>query len=239
MLTAMPLQSHPALPRPFLQQDQPQATTPAPTRVSAPSFGFDFPVPLLRSLLAAFDELDYGVAVLRHDAHALHVNHAARLELGGEGPLLIVEGALRARSPADAATLRQAIHDASWRGRRRLLDLGSGSHRAVVSVVPLGAAGPEPATVLLVFGKSAVCESLSIEAYARLHALTAAETKVLAALCGGDTPAKIAGRFGVALSTVRTQIGNLRSKTGARCIRDVLRQIAVLPPLRGALRCEA
>jgi DNA-binding CsgD family transcriptional regulator len=40
----------------------------------------------------------------------------------------------------------------------------------------------------------------------------------------------------VAISTVRTQIGNLRLKTGAQSIRALVRQVAVLPPLMCALR---
>jgi hypothetical protein len=40
----------------------------------------------------------------------------------------------------------------------------------------------------------------------------------------------------VALSTVRTQIGSIRTKTGAGSIRDLVRQVALLPPLVGALR---
>jgi hypothetical protein len=43
----------------------------------------------------------------------------------------------------------------------------------------------------------------------------------------------------VAVSTVRTQIGSIRAKTGAGSIRELVRQVAVLPPLVGALRGAA
>jgi len=194
--------------------------------------------PLLRVLLAALDELDYGVLVLDEDRRAVHANHAGELELARGGALCLEEGRIGTRSTADALAFRQSIHDASARGRRRLLTLASGSSQRVVSVVPLHPLSSGAWLVLLVLGKNAVCERLSIEAYGRLHDLTGAETKVLFALCEGDTPADIARRFGVALSTVRTQIGSLRAKTGAKGIREVLRQIAVLPPLRCSLRSE-
>ena len=194
--------------------------------------------PLLKVLLAALDELDYGVVVLDDDRRAVHANHAGELELARGGALCLEEGRVGTRSAADALAFRQSIHDASARGRRRLLTLGAESSRRVVSVVPLHPLPTGAWLVLLVLGKNAVCERLSIEAYGRLHELTGAETKVLAALCEGDTPADIARRFGVALSTVRTQIGSLRAKTGAKGIREVLRQIAVLPPLRCSLRSE-
>jgi hypothetical protein len=41
------------------------------------------------------------------------------------------------------------------------------------------------------------------------------------------------------VSTVRTQIGSIRAKTGANSIRELVRQVAVLPPLVGALRHSA
>jgi DNA-binding CsgD family transcriptional regulator len=49
-------------------------------------------------------------------------------------------------------------------------------------------------------------------------------------------PTEIAQRQSVAVSTVRTQIGSIRAKTGAGSIRELVRQVAVLPPLVGALR---
>jgi ribosomal protein S19 len=43
----------------------------------------------------------------------------------------------------------------------------------------------------------------------------------------------------VALSTIRSQLGAIRAKTGAASIRTLVRQVAVLPPLVGALRGAA
>ena len=47
---------------------------------------------------------------------------------------------------------------------------------------------------------------------------------------------EIAKQLGVAVSTVRSQIGSMRLKTAADSIRDLVRQVAVLPPVKGALR---
>jgi DNA-binding CsgD family transcriptional regulator len=90
-----------------------------------------------------------------------------------------------------------------------------------------------------VLGKRQVCEKLSVQGFARSLAMTPAETRVLELLCAGVRPTEIAQRQGVAVSTVRTQIGSLRAKTGAGSIRELVRQVAVLPPLVGALRDEA
>ena len=45
-----------------------------------------------------------------------------------------------------------------------------------------------------------------------------------------------AAELGVGIATVRSQIGSIRQKTGAQNIRALVRQVAVLPPLMGALR---
>ncbi len=117
-----------------------------------------------------------------------------------------------------------------------MLHVGDESHRVSLSVVPLEPAEGGHRAVLLVFGKRAVCESLSIDGFARSHGLTAAETRVLVALCGGVPPAAAARQLGVAVSTVRSQIGSIRLKTGAESIRALVQQVAVLPPVKGALR---
>jgi DNA-binding CsgD family transcriptional regulator len=90
-----------------------------------------------------------------------------------------------------------------------------------------------------VLGKRSVCEQLSVQGYARAVSLTPAETRVLELLCNGVQPTAIAVQQGVAVSTVRTQIGSIRAKTGANSIRELVRQVAVLPPLVGALRGSA
>ena len=188
-------------------------------------------------LAATLDEIDYGMLLLHEGAHVLQVNHAARGELDGAHPLQLHGHELRARHLHDAAPLADALRAAGERGLRRLLTLGDGEHRASVSVVPLPAGDDRfgPVT-LLILGKRQVCELLSVQGFARGHGLTSAETRVLAALCQGTPPAEIAVQLGVAISTVRTQISTIRSKTGAQSIRALVRQVAVLPPLMGVLR---
>lgn len=195
-------------------------------------------------LAATFDEIDYGMLLLSDATHVVHVNHAARAELDGRHPLQLLGRELRARRPQDVAPLHEALRAAGQRGLRKLLTLGEGGERLSVSVVPLASAstsagvdadGGETMT-LVILGKHHVCEALSVQGFARSHGLTTAETRVLVALCEGTPPGAVAAQVGVAISTVRTQIGNIRQKTGAESIRDLVRQVAVLPPLMGVLR---
>ncbi len=77
---------------------------------------------------------------------------------------------------------------------------------------------------------------MSVQGFARAHRLSPGEEQVLSGLCAGQTPMEVAASHGVAISTVRTQIANIRAKTGTDSIRDLIQQVAVLPPLVGALR---
>ena len=184
------------------------------------------------------DEIDYGMLLVSAEGQLSYLNHAARLELDGDHPLQLLGRTLRARRPQDVAPLYDALA-AAQRGLRKLLTLGEGTQRVCVSVVPLpdtDVVGPGGAVTLLVMGKRQVCAQLSVQGFARSLRLTPAETRVLEWLCGGVRPNEIASRAGVAVSTVRTQIGSIRAKTGAPSIRELVRQVAVLPPLVGALR---
>lgn len=200
---------------------------------------------LASGLARMLDEIDYGMLLLDGEDRLLYLNHAARCELAAEHPLLLQGRQLGVRRAADAAPWQRALA-AARRGRRGLIGLGEGPLRVNASVVPLpdnaagaDAAAPVRGAVVIVLGKRQVSEQLSVQGFARSAALTPAETRVLELLCEGARPAQIAERQGVAVSTVRTQISSLRGKTGAASIRDLVRQVAVLPPLVGALRGDA
>ena len=186
-------------------------------------------------LAAALDELDYGIVVLFDGTHVVHINDAARLELDDQHPLQLQGDELRPRLARDVAPLHSAVSDASVRGMRRLLTLGKDAERASISVVPLGADSTGSRAVLVMLGKRTVCETLSVEGFARSYGLTSAETRVLVALCNGFAPARAAQDLGVAISTIRSQIGSVRQKTGAVSIRELVRQVAKLPPVKGVL----
>lgn len=189
-----------------------------------------------RWLAAMLDEVDYGMLLLANEHRVAHVNHAARSELDARHPLQILDGELRARRMQDIAPLCEAVAAAARKGLRRMVMLGEDARRVSVAVVPLSSVGRPCRPTLLLFGRRSVCMDLSVDSFARSHRLTAAESSVLRALCEGRNPAEIATRQSVAISTVRTQISSIRSKTGASTIRHLVQQVATLPPLVGALR---
>ena len=192
---------------------------------------------LAECLMAALDEVDYGIVLIADNGRTVHANHAASAELDEQHPLQLVGRELRTRRPEDMPMLSQALENAARRGLRRLLTLGDPERRVGVAVVPIGGAAANGARVtLLMLSKPRICEPLSIEAYARAHELTPAETRVLQALSSGLSPEEAAQQLGVALCTVRTQTGMIRMKTGMPTLGAVLRQVAVLPPLMSVLR---
>lgn len=199
------------------------ATAPALPHDAVPAIG-----PLLA---AALDEVDVGLALVDADAQVLHTNHRAQQCLADGAVLSLRDGRIAARPGDDAVAMARALRDAAERGLRRLLHIGRGDLRCSLAVVPV-----QPGVAALMLGRSHLCEDLSLQGFARAHGLSDAEARVLAALGRGEAPTKIARAHGVALSTVRTQIGAIRGKTGAASIRDLLRMVAALPPIVGALR---
>lgn len=194
----------------------------------------------VRWMAAMLDEVDYGMLLLSGEDQILHVNHAGRAELDASHPLQLVGRQVRARCSKDVSPLANALRAATQRGLRKLLSMGEGAHCASVSVVPLAVPddGSGPVT-LLMLGKRQACEQLSVQGFASSHGLTLAETRVLAGLCNGQPPTEIAAQVGVKIATVRTQIGTIRMKTGAPSIRALVQQVAVLPPMMGALRSHS
>ena len=186
---------------------------------------------------AMLDELGHGVLLIGPDEQVMLMNHAAKAEMTADHPLLVLASELRAGETHDVAPLAQAMAAARMQGLRKLISVGSGTQRVVLAIVPLGVgahAGPYACMVSL--GKRHMCERLSLQGFVQLHHLTLAESRVLEGLCEGDSPRVIADHQGVGLATVRTQIGCIRTKTGARDIRELIQQVVLFPAMVSSLR---
>jgi len=183
------------------------------------------------------EELDYGVLLLNADGRVIHFNHAARRALDEHHPLQLLGQRLQAPDPADAEALAAALISAESDGRRCLLRLGRDGRRSNVVVVPLNR-DVRHAAVLLILERRQLCGDLATQWFALRHGLTPTETEVLKALSQGARPHEVAEQQGVAISTVRTQIQSIRAKSGADSIGELMRQLALLPPLMSALRMD-
>ncbi len=191
------------------------------------------PLPGAHWLGHMLDELAYGMLLLDAQGRLLHANHAARSACAGHHPLQLLGDRLQARHDEHAALLDEALQDAR-RGRRRLLALGKAGQAADVAVVPLQAEGA--CATLLMLSRRQLCEPLTLRGFARCHALTPAEARLLEGLCEGLGPQALARLHGVSLATVRTQLRSIRTKSGANSLRELVRQLSVLPPIVGSMR---
>lgn len=189
----------------------------APARAPMPAMGdvAALPAQLLRHVL---DHIDYGIACVDDGGRLLYANRAAR----ESWPKVHV-----AHEP-----LKGAIHAASTRGTRRLVDIEGADGRFSTAVIPLAEVAGGSSHVLLVLGKHSVCERLSSYWYGVARGLTAAEQAVLEEIAAGSSPRDIAERRCVSLATVRSHITSLRGKTGTNNLYALLREMAQLPPIR-------
>jgi DNA-binding CsgD family transcriptional regulator len=191
---------------------------------------------LTRCLTLVLDQIDYGVLLVAASGMVVYANRAARAELRGPHMLDVSNGAVRLAQVKPMETLHETIRAASLHGLRRLVSLADGDRSICVAVVPLFKRQEDSvAPILLLFGKQSVCEKLSLHWYGVGHGLTPTERAVLEGLLAGMGPSEIARSHGVLISTVRTQIASLRSKTGAGSIGALLHQLACLPPVVATL----
>ncbi|TDM05564.1 MAG: hypothetical protein C4K60_12460 [Ideonella sp. MAG2] len=72
--------------------------------------------------------------------------------------------------------------------------------------------------------------------FARAHNLSGREEEVLGCLCAGMKPAEIARQLRVSESTVRTHVHNLKAKAHCTSMVDLVKRVAVLPPIMTALK---
>jgi DNA-binding CsgD family transcriptional regulator len=209
-------------------------------------------------LQCVLNQIDHGILVLRADGSVLVANQVALHECGQHAALHWQGNCLAARTRADAERLQRALLAAS-RGARTLMVFGASAQVAAPAgsagsagslakptplplvVLPLQAAygsNPGPSAeplVLVLLAKRHGSEPLNVDLFAQAHQLTATECAVLKGLSAGLAPADLARRQGVALSTLRTQIGSIRSKTQTRSIREMLNLVHNLPPVVSTL----
>lgn len=193
------------------------------------------------------DAVDYGVALIDSAGTTRFINAVACRNCIGAHPLAWDGSVLKAQRPEDAQALAAAVEVACRKGLQRMILLGHRGERTVaVSVVPIETADPCTDVdgprwdagrseltrwAMLILGKSRLCDTLTIDAFAREYGLTDAECRVLRLLCGGEVPRSIARLLGVTVATVRTQIGEMRAKAGAASMGALIRMVSTWPPM--------
>ncbi len=191
--------------------------------------------PLLRDVLNA---LNLGLLLVDADAQVLHANQAARLICKPGAPVELA-GLRLHMLPGHRQQLAAALRAALAR-RWSMLVLRQGAACLSVGVVPMG--GDDRSadlTALLVIDAPGQPSGLALQFFCQAHALTAAESAVLLALCQGLKPGQVAAAGGVAISTVRSQIATVREKAQAASISHLMRMVGALPPMASVGRAGA
>jgi DNA-binding CsgD family transcriptional regulator len=204
------------------------------SRVSDFGSSYNEGATLARCLSKSLDHVGRGMLLVMGGGRVLHANRIAQHALEAEHPLKIENGLLVARNIADSAKLVAALEAATRRGLRHMLHLDGGDQRLTVAVLPID--DESGGAALVSFEQVRGVQNLAVQCYARQHRFTSAETGVLQALVAGESVADIAKAKGVALSTVRTQIGQLRQKAGAHSIRQLLDRVGALPPMMAVVQ---
>lgn len=182
---------------------------------------------------AALGRTGWGMILASADGVVRFANAAAEARLG-DG-LTIRSGRLEARCAGAASELSIAIARAARRtgGEATLLDLPApvGEMRLSVSPARAGAQdlNGESLALILIAEADAAPDTNSL---GRKYALTPSEIRLVDALVAGERLSDYAERVGVRLTTVKTHLGNVFAKTGARRQADLVRRALADPALR-------
>jgi DNA-binding CsgD family transcriptional regulator len=204
--------------------------------------------------LNALNETDYGIVLVNAYHDVLYSNPIADRHLSNGRVLQRSANKLVTVDAHDQPRFTAALDAVLLRGHRKMVVLGGQADRVGVAVVRLaegsapeaeepptsfGGAPRLSARALLTLSRQRLCEPLSIYAFARDHGLSRMEEQVLVRLCNGQRPQDIAELHGRRLNTVRTQVMNIRAKTGFESVSELVHWISTLPPMLGAFGATA
>lgn len=221
--------------------DELRLLTPHLGRAVTISRMLDIAVDTATTFQAALEATNTGVVLVDAALRVIHANAAALAMLTAGDPVRDAGGRLVLREELLPGQLTRAVEEAArdeaalgGRGMAiptRRLD----GTAAAISVFPLERrrlrGDLEGAAVAAVFiADPAEPPAMPDDAMRLLYDLTPAEQRVFALVVGGSRTADIAGRLGVGVGTVRTQLLHIFQKTGQSSRADLVRLSKSLTP---------
>jgi len=187
------------------------------------------------TLADTLDGLSAGLCLVDAGGCIVHVNAAAQAILDAGDVLRSVEGRLAARDAQADRTLRE-VFAAAGQGDEALgikgiaVPLtGEEGERYVAHALPLTSGARQcagfTAAAALFIRKTAPAVSARPEVLGAAFKLTPTELRVLLAIVGLGSVPEVAAALGVADTTVRTHVGRLFEKTGARRQADLVKLV--------------
>ncbi len=178
------------------------------------------------ALSEVVDRFSLGILLLDAKGRLLIANLAARRIVEANDGLSLRDGVLRLDGAEADSELRQILQDAiAWRGKDSLgaggelwVERPSGRRPYLANIVPMNPAEPnsalgdDVAVVLLTVPDAD--QSVAADRIRRLYKLTGAEAELIRLMAEGFTLEEISRERGVTISTTRTHLKHVFSKTG-------------------------
>jgi DNA-binding CsgD family transcriptional regulator len=182
------------------------------------------------------DALASGIVICDGKGHVRFANLAAEELAHAKRGLVLgkADQVIHARLPDESVKLQSLIAQAARGGSGGALTLnGSGGQRLYALVMPLSQRFCGKRGLVLVAVRAADAQaSITEQLLMQLFRLTPAEARLAAALCRGGSLSDLSNRFGVAPTTLKSQLAQVLIKTGADSQRDLLRRLGLIPQLR-------
>jgi DNA-binding NarL/FixJ family response regulator len=184
---------------------------------------------------AALDELDFGVIICDRAAKIVFANKASEALAAARAGVLLRNMRVMAHLANEAEGLAALISDAAGGvgGAMRL----TGAHDAQLLVMASPLPHPlrqehGPGCALLALRQIESGPRISADALMALFRFSPAQAALCVALVEGRSLKEIAAERGVKLTTLRSHAQEAMLRAGVKSLRDLVRLIGSLPPLR-------
>lgn len=185
----------------------------------------------------ALDEMELGVMAVGAGGRLFHANRRAEALLRAGDALRLQAGVLAAAGDG-AARLQSALAEAVATRQSQSLHLVAPSGPCSLTILPLPAAGPlarllDRAELLVLASHGASRRMPTARQLMQLFGLTPAEARLAKALAGGDALDAYAQENDLGMTTVRSHLRSVFTKTGTRRQAGLVRLLAGIPATRG------
>jgi DNA-binding CsgD family transcriptional regulator len=192
----------------------------------------------------ALDALDQGVLALDSHGRLIFANRYGDALLRSGQPLKQRQGAVTVTQAEHAQAFAAALRQCRLSGRPHALRLGacedSGKPAAVCTVTVLSVSPRSgladrlfAAELLVLVTHGRHRRVLAAQMLMQLFGLTPAEARLARALAAGESLESYSRTAGVRLPTARTQLKAVFEKTGINRQSELVRQITIVPAVRG------
>lgn len=186
---------------------------------------------------AALDAYAFGAVVCDGEGRIAYANAAARTDaLCGAGIVFLAGNRVSTVDRRDAEPLARLVRETSLGGAGGLMRLtdraGLPGLLALVSPLPRRHAADRAGQILISLRRTSGNASFTKAMLMRAFRLSPAQAEIAIALYEGTPVEEIASRRNVKMTTMRTHLAEILLRTGAENLRDLVRLLATIPPLR-------